>query len=307
MRCARPFAGGLVVLVACGSRAQPALAPSPPPSAPADAALALAPSTELEPGDPPPSAPIGEPIAIVERVPKVDDAWQLVTDNDLVIDAVWDGGNGHKRQHTTRYVDYRLRVLDVTDGHPSKLQVQVSAAHEVVDVNAQHQEEELLHGGYVVATGGTPDHVGHGGITGERNDGAPLGDREREELEDLFTATLTGRTAPLLQILAAAPLRLHETRVLEPEQARAMIFEGPDGARMSVALTAVDTAHHRATFQLDVVAHDTGASGAVDSARVIVVYDTTTGSPVEDRSVARRIEHLADMTQTSTARVHRER
>ncbi|HUJ57274.1 MAG TPA: hypothetical protein VLX92_02230 [Kofleriaceae bacterium] len=291
----------LVVLAACGSRApQPPLAPLPP--LPADAGTA-APHSALEPGDPPPSAPEGDPIAIGFVPPKAGDSWQLVTDDDSVIDTVWaKGDTPRKHQETVRKFDYRATVVETAGDHPSKLDVSIATAHEIVDLGDQHQDEELLRGGYLVAAGGTPDSFGHGGVTARRSDGAPLGDREREELESLFTQTLSGAD-PLPRVLAASPLRLHETRTLDPDQTRAMMGELPQTAKMSVALIAADPDHHRATLELDLSAHDTANGVTVDGGvRAILVYDTVTGALVDGKNVARRVEVIEDMTTTTTAR-----
>lgn len=238
----------LLVAAACGGPAAkpdyPTLGPSPAGSDSAAADIPAAPVPERATFSALPSTPTGAPIEITWRAPAVGDRRVRDVAHVALYSSAWDADQ--RRQRTVRHFRLRERVAAVTGDAIAALEVAVEDGQETVELDGPARTQTLITGEYRVEL--TPTNL----TASRAGSGFPIGDREREELQQLYGADV-GRDGPLLAVLRGRALRVGESVELTDDEQRLAGGGQPIGVPIHLTLTDVadGVARFRFAFWID--------------------------------------------------------
>jgi hypothetical protein len=245
----------------------------------------------------PASHPTGEPITVPFTLPRVGETVQHTMTSTFEQHYTYDGGTRYQKTDTK--FDLDVKTLEVTSGHPSKIEVTANVAIEAVALGdsrdaARHQEETLLSGTYVV-TAGNGGRFKHDEAHVKRPGGDELFGREQEELGSTFGPILRDGY-PVERYVKNKRMRLGEAIVLDDEAKRALVGEQPLPGTFTLTLTRADTL---VTYQLDVESVERtpgnpGKSTTELRMQGTITFDRTTGRMIEQRSQTHKVERYKD-------------
>ena len=282
----------VVAVCACHSSVPPAQYAPLPPDQPSAAPPAPAPPTAPQLAAIPASHPTGDPIVIHVAPPKVGDIENHTLASTFVEHGTFTGESTTRYQKTERRFELRIRTLEVTGDHPSRIEVAVAVASEIValgdtEATAKRDEETLLAGTYIVTPG-----PGHGFERDEafvsRSDGTKVFGREQEELGALLGESLRS-SSPIPRYLANHPMRLGDAIALDDAAKRELVGQDPIPGTFTLALVKTDG--KTATYQLDVTG--TSIANAVQNEtrlQSFAVVELATGRELDQRDTNHRIE-----------------
>lgn len=296
----------MVGLFACGVPAgkpdYPTLDPAPSPEAPAS--VAADPVPEAPPPDPaefagPASSPSGAPIAITWAPAAVGERRTRDIAHLALYTSGWD--DDIRRQRTVRHFHADERVTAVGGGRATALDAAFDDGRETVTFDDDAPKAQtLVSGEYRVEVRGDGPAV----AVSRAGSGYPIGDREREELENIYGGGELGRDAPLLTVLKGRTLRVGETVTLTAEE-QAIAGSG-DPLDVPIYLTLATVADGVATFRFAFFTSTAPAGAEVRGVSLTFGVEVATGRL---RSVAivdargdssPRMRSASRMTETTT-------
>jgi hypothetical protein len=296
------------------------MSPLPPalvdkPAAPMDAALASkgAPSIEslgweafpvIPPA--PVSQPTGAPISVPFTLPKVGDVEQHVMSSVFIQHYVYDGGTRYQKTDTD--FELTLKVLDVANDHPSKLEVTANKAVETVELSSAPtgvptQSELLLMGTYIITAGkGGGFQRDEGNVS--RPSGSRVQGREQEELGSLFGEMLRDGNATA-RYVKNKHLRLGEVITLDAE-AKRMLGGGDDPTPEIFTLAVTKADAKSVTYEFDVVTkepfHRSAETTVEGRVRHTLTFELPSGRLREVVEVVHKTERYKDTVDDTYAR-----
>lgn len=245
MRYAVALTHVLAIAAGCGPGAKKPDYPTLDPDRPAPAVeVAVAPSPDPAEFAPPPSSPTGEPVAITWRAPAVGERWGRAIEHDALYSSSWDTDS--RRQHTERHFAMAERVAAVDGAAVMRLEVEITDAREIVNLDGRVLPETLAAGSYVVAA--DPEV----GVKVSRADsGFPIGDREREEIQGVY-GPFVGAELPVLVPIKRHPLRVGEVVKLSDIEETVATIDGEPATPVHIWLADVTdgvATYHYAMFE----------------------------------------------------------
>lgn len=296
----------VVGLLACGSPAgkpdYPSLGQQPTSEAPA--AAAADPVPEAPPPDPaefapPPSNPTGAPIAITWAPAAVGERRTRDIAHLALYTSGWDGDL--RRQRTVQHFHAAERVAAVAGGRATALDVAFDDGRETVTFDDDAPKAQtLVSGEYRIEVRGDGPTV----AVSRAGTGYPVGDREREELEDIYGGGDLGRDAPLVTVLKGRTLRVGETVALTPEE-QAIAGSG-DPLDVPIYLTLATVADGVAIFRFAFFTSTAPAGNEVRGVSLTFGVEIATGRlrtvAIVDASgdSSPRMRDASRMTETTT-------
>lgn len=206
-----------------GSTSEPSKPTGPrPPEAPAPVEAEF---------DPPAAAPTGAPVVITWKPVTVGETRVRDIREDSLYSSTWEDSD--RRQQTTRHFRLRERVTEVVDGRTAALEVSVEIGDENVAIDGDQHPETLISGDYLITFTGGKITASRGGT------GFPIGDREREELQEVYGGELA-RDAPLLGVIRGRKMRVGETSDLTEAEKTAAGGGEPVDIPIALSLESLD-------------------------------------------------------------------
>lgn len=296
----------VVGLFACGAPAgkpdYPTLDPAPPAAAPAG--VAGDPVPEAPPPDPaefagPTSNPSGAPIAIAWAPAAVGERRTRDIAHLALYTSGWD--DDIRRQRTVRHFHADERIAAVGGGRATALDAAFDDGRETVTFDDDAPKAQtLVSGEYRVEVRGDGPAV----AVSRAGSGYPVGDREREELENIYGGGELGRDAPLLTVLKGRALRVGETVTLTAEEQA--IAGGGDPLDVPIYLTLASVTDGVATFRFAFFTSTAPAGAEVRGVSLTFGVEVATGrlrtvAIVDARGDSSpRMRSASRMTETTT-------
>ena len=242
-----------------------------------------------------PSKPTGAPVTITWKPAAVGDRRVRDIAHTALYSSAWD--TDQRRQRTVRHFRLRERVAAVSADGIAALEVAVDDGQETVELDGPARAETLISGEYRVELAPTAFAVSRAGS------GFPVGDREREELQQIYSADV-GRDGPLLAVVRGRALRVGESVELTEDEQR--IAGGGQGIDAAIHLTLTDVtdgvARFRFAFWLDTSTPadaDHDARTEVRGAQITLGVEVATGRIRTSEIVEGSDERSSTMTSTT--------
>lgn len=247
-------------------------------------------------GGPPASVPQGDPVGVAFAAPKLGTVRMRVQQTAARYEEVSTVAAKQKlsRELTRKLFRIREEIDALEGGRVSNVRAVVLEAREVIDVNGRERPTTLLQGEYLV------DVSKPGRILARHATGRSLTGREHDELGDLY-AIDAGDEPTIVTVVRDRRLRLRESVMLTAAERELVAGAGAAGP---IALTFVDLANERATFQLDASASLDSRTKIARTTRERHTIDVTTGQLLEAVFDTLQSEHGTQVAGELRARTH---
>lgn len=247
-------------------------------------------------GGAPRSSPQGEPVRVAFALPKLGTTRTRRQETAARFDEVTIVNGRQKLHRELTHKRFRVReeIDAIEDGRVSRVRAVVLEARELMDINDKEYPTTVLDGEYLV------DLSKVGRIVAQHASGRSLTSREQDELGDLY-AIDAGDEPGLVKVLHGRPLRLGESNELTAAE-RELVAGAEDSG--VIALTLVEVANDRATYQLDATPTSHARTKIIRTTRERHTIRITTGELLEAVFDTMQSEHGAEVTGELRARTH---